>query len=395
MELKTLYEYYERQDIAPTFADLRDEASLAAYQSAREALFADRLRLPVPLFRGAEVLEFGPDTGENAVVFARWGATMTLVEPALAAHPRIRAYFERYAPPGSLRELARDDVLGFVPTRRYDVIIAEGFVYTVRPTRAWLDAFRRALVPGGVALVSYVERSGSLFELSLKVPFATLRRQSDEDRVAVAQRLYRPKWDRIPHTRAFESWTMDVLDNPFVRLAYCLGAAELLCEADDAGFALHESWPSYRDGLESGWHKRIPTSTERRERDSAHLRRSVLSFALGTKAYLVDDREAARIEDLLDAALADTDALIDADDADRSRRLAGTLREVAMAVRAARLLVDDRAAIGAGIALLDAWAGVHESLAEGAFDEAIRRLRGDAALLDGWGTPTHLALLRA
>ena len=38
------------------------------------------MSVPPALFRGADVLEFGPDSGENAVVFARWGARLTLVE---------------------------------------------------------------------------------------------------------------------------------------------------------------------------------------------------------------------------------------------------------------------------------------------------------------------------
>jgi hypothetical protein len=128
MELVTLYDYYGRQNIAPTFADLRDEAAVVAYQAARARLLGERLALPIPLFRGAEILEFGPDTGENAVVFARWGAHMTLVEPAEAAHPRIRAYFDCFAPPAALRELAAADVLSYVANRRFDMIVAEGFI---------------------------------------------------------------------------------------------------------------------------------------------------------------------------------------------------------------------------------------------------------------------------
>jgi hypothetical protein len=390
-----LYEYYGRQDIAPTFADLRDEAAVADYQSAREALLVGRLALPIPFFRGAEVLEYGPDTGENAMVFARWGARMTLVEPALAAHSKVGSYFERFAPAGALRELVVADVLTYVCERRFDMVVAEGFVYTISPKTAWLDAFRRALVPGGLVLVSYYERTASLFELMLRVPFAALRRRDGCDRLAAAERLYRPKWDRIPHTRSFDSWVLDVLENPFVRLHYFIDASELVVDAAASGFGLHSSWPSYRDGLENAWGKRPTTKQETLARTRAHLRRSVLTFVLGTKAYLVNDAESDRLTALVERALTYSDALIDADDPARSRSLAATLRELAAATREASTIVDSSAALLEGAMLLDAWADVNTLLADGAIDAAATRLREDTVLLDGWGTPSHLAVLRA
>jgi hypothetical protein len=395
MELGTLYEYYGQQNIAPTFADLRDEAAVDAYQSAREILLGDRLALPIPLFRGAEILEYGPDTGENALVFARLGSRLTLVEPARTAHAKIRAYFERFAPPHALRELLAADVLGYQPDRRFDMIVAEGFIYTVQPSTLWLTAFQRALVPGGLALISYIERSASLFELLLRVPFAALRRRAGNDRVAAAELLYGRKWARIPHTRSFASWVMDVLDNPFMRLRYFIDARELVEQSAACGLSIHSAWPMYRDGLENVWIKHPVTPHQRLERTCAHLGRSVLTFALGTKAYLVDDERAAGISRIVGAAVDAADALIDADDAHVSRRLAAALRELATAAREARRIVDPSDAFESAIALLDAWADVASLIARGALDGAITRLNEDPVLLDGWGAPTHLAVLRA
>jgi hypothetical protein len=394
VELETLYEYYGQQNIAPTFADLRDEAAIGAYQSAREVLLGDRLALPIPLFRGAEILEYGPDTGENALVFGRLGARLTLVEPAQAAHPKIRAYFERFAPPCALRELLAADVISYQPDRSFDMIVAEGFIYTVQPSTVWLKAFQRALVPGGLALISYIERSASLFELLLRVPFAALRRRDGNDRVAAAERLYGRKWVRIPHTRSFASWVMDVLDNPFMRLRYFIDARELVEQAAGCGFGIHSAWPSYRDGLENVWIKRPATADQRLERTRAHLGRSLLSFVLGTKAYLVDDEGAAQISRIVGAALNAADALIDADDALVSQRLAAALRELGAAARDARKIVDPSDAFDSATALLDAWADIAALIGRGSLNAAISRLNEDPVLLDGWGTPTHLAVLR-
>jgi hypothetical protein len=395
VESPTLYDYYATQDIAPTFADLRDEASMRAYQTAREALLGERLALPIPLFRGAEILEFGPDTGENAVVFARWGAHLTLVEPSRAAHRRIRAYFERFAPPNALRELSEADVSTYASDRQFDMVVAEGFIYTVQPWLPWLRAFRAALVPGGLALITYYERTASLFELLLRVPFAALRRRDGSDRLAAAERLYRRKWDRIPHTRTFESWVMDVLDNPFVRLRYFIDSTSLIGAAGKSDFGIHAAWPSYVDGLQNVWAKRPDSAVATLARTCAHLRRSVPSFLLGTKAYVVDECDAEPIAVLVDAALADADALVDSEDGARSLRLADTLRRLAASVRAARSITDDGPEFDAGIQLLEEWAAVNTLIGRGFLDRAVERLNTDPVLLDGWGTPNHMLVLRA
>ena len=389
-----MYRYYEQASVAPTFADFRDEAAIARYADAREALLARRLALPPQIFRGADVLEFGPDTGENALVFARWGARLTLVEPVAAAHDAIRRYFGRFAPQDALLDVTAADVLGYVPPRHFDMVVAEGFIHTVKPDAAWLAAFARALTPGGLALESHYERTATLFELSLKVPFATLHRRGSDDAMTIAERCYRTKWDRIPHTRAFASWVMDVLQNPFQRLALFCDAAELLTAAYDEGFDLYASWPVYTDSLINEWSKRRPTPEETLARNLAHVERSVLSTTLGTKAYVFDLDIARSFRRLLDAAVADTDSLIDVDDPATSARLAATLREIAARANAADVLVDDGEAFTNALGLFDAWAQVHEALARGDDAAALAVLNTNVALLDGWGNPNHLAVWR-
>jgi len=66
-----LYQYYEAQAFLPTFANFTSQADLDAYEVGRRTLFAERLAIPLRLFRGARLLEFGPDSGENALVLRR------------------------------------------------------------------------------------------------------------------------------------------------------------------------------------------------------------------------------------------------------------------------------------------------------------------------------------
>jgi len=46
----------------------------------RERLFQDHLKLPLRLFNDAELLDLGCGTGEQDLVYADWGANLTLVD---------------------------------------------------------------------------------------------------------------------------------------------------------------------------------------------------------------------------------------------------------------------------------------------------------------------------
>src|ERR1700761_148655 len=233
MANEKLFQYYADERFLPTFGNFRDAAQLTKYAEARRIVFTEKLMLPIQIFRGANVLEYGPDSGENALVFALWGADMSLAEPNLRAHAQIQEYFQRFALEDKLMILRSADIETFSAKQKYDVIDAEGFIYTVQPASMWLAAFSRNLSLGGYAIVSYYETRGAFIELVLKAIHASCKALTSLEPVAAAEKLYQAKWDSIPHPRPFASWVRDVLENPFVRLRYFLDAADLCRQAND------------------------------------------------------------------------------------------------------------------------------------------------------------------
>ncbi len=93
MAYDKLFQYYAHEQFLPTFGNFDSATKLAQYANARRTVFAEKLMLPLRTFDGADVLEFGPDTGENALVFAQWGAKLTLAEPNLRAHEQNSKLF--------------------------------------------------------------------------------------------------------------------------------------------------------------------------------------------------------------------------------------------------------------------------------------------------------------
>ena len=387
----SLYAYYEQRDTSPTFARLADPSALERYAADRAMVMEDRLGWPVAAFRDAEILEFGPDTGENALVFALWGGRLTLVEPNPKALPQIRDYFQRFGLERNLEALSQDDVLEFRSDRRFDAIIAEGFIYTLPDDHAWLARFAELLRPGGRFLISYYERSGALIELTLKVVLVAARAALGGESEALAERFFGPKWASIGHTRRFESWVMDVLENPFVRLGSFYDAARLCRNAAEHGFAVSASWPAYQDKLEVYWHKRHRDPAELLEAGVDHIDRSRLSFLLGSKAYIVDG-SAAAVRERIDALLAAVDRQIDAPEPAAAAQCVALLEALAELIRGPGVLTDDDGA--AGGAMLDCLVRLFGCLADEDIEALETLCRSDPAFIASWGLPVHLAVFQ-
>jgi SAM-dependent methyltransferase len=390
-----LFNYYERQDVLPTFGNFKSPAELEAYAGQRRELFADKLVLPPRSFRNAEVLEFGPDSGENALVFAGWGANMTLAEPNRLAHAKIDAYFARFGMTSRLRELVSFDVEGFRGDRRFDIIDAEGFIYTIQPSETWLGIFHRLLNPDGYAVVSYYERYGGFVELALKAIHTAGKALTGSPPLETARRLFGEKWNSIPHTRSFESWLMDVLENPFVRHRYFLDAAALCTAADGLGFDIHSAWPSYRDSLDIYWHKKVLPDDEKLARATRHLGRNRLSFLSGQKLYLVGEPRSVDLISLsLEQLARDVDALIDDPFGARLASCIAGLESLRTVVAGAKLLADDSHAIKGFDETLASFFRIFGAIARRDIDDLAALTGTEMPFIRTWGQPAHFLVLR-
>ncbi|OPY97490.1 hypothetical protein A5906_39475 [Bradyrhizobium sacchari] len=390
-----LFNYYERQNVLPTFGNFKSAGELDAYARQRRELFLDKLVLPPRLFRDVEVLEFGPDSGENALVFAGWGANMTLAEPNRHAHPKIEAYFAHFGLTERLRELALADVEGFRSERRYDIIDAEGFIYTVQPSEKWLGIFHRLLNPDGYAVVSYYERYGGFFELALKAIHAAGKALTGRPALETAKSLFEAKWNSIPHTRSFESWLMDVLENPFVRHRYFLDSPALCTAAHEQGFDIHSAWPAYRDSLDIYWHKKVLPADQKLHRATRHLDRSRLSFLAGRKLYLVGQGDAVgAISASIEMLVRDVDRMIDDPLGDSLPRVIASLAALRETILTTDILADDASDIEAITATLDSFHRIFSAIGRRDASAITALTQSDSAFINTWGQPAHFLVVR-
>jgi SAM-dependent methyltransferase len=393
--VNSLHAYYAAQGVSVSYRNLQSDAELAAHAAWREALYSEMLGLPPAFFRGLHVGEFGPDTGENALCFARWGARLTLAEPNAKAHAVIRAYFNRFRLDSQLLALSDATLETIDAGVRFDFINAEGFVGSIRPPELWLAAVDRLLAPQGLFLVSYFERSGAWMEQVANALARVLAHRTGLELAAAAEAVVGAKWRRIAHTRPFAAWFMDVVENPFARRAYQFDAGELLSLAAERGFRLHSSVPQYRDPLWIGWYKKSLPAAELLGRARTFIRRSRMGHVLGHQCFWAGDEAAlASIDRAIDESLRLLDLAIENPGSADAAAISASIRSLVKALhRRGPGWMADRPLEGA-VTGIEGLADSFAQLGKGNMEAAQKYATGDGWFLGTWGTPVHFAVFR-
>lgn len=392
---ETVHEYYKEQPFLPTYGKFLGTEDMAAFEISRREMFTDKLFLPAKMFQNARLIEFGPDTGENSLVFAMWGAECTLIEPNPKAHPVIREYFERYRLLDKLAGLEAVDILSYgkgkAPWGEFDLIDAEYSIYTVHPIKDWVEVLARLLKKDAMAIFLHMEVYGSFLELMLKVVHARLRQLTGWESLDAATRMLKTKWDMIPHKRSLQAFVMDVLENPFTRLDYLIEPVALCNTMYEAGMDLYSSWPPYKDGLRVEWVKRPLTPEEALASETQFLKRSRLSHLLGRSCFLPEADESLE-KDLWNLVFA-TDRLIDKFDEKAVQGCVATLKRIETILSSGKVvgLEED---IQKARALTVSLEKLFDLLVHAKAEEIVDFCNRDAAFLENWGSPAHATVFR-
>lgn len=395
MSYEAMYEYYREQAVLPTHGRFQSGGDLDAHERHRRELFTQKLFLPPRLFRDARLIEFGPDAGENSLVFARWGASCTLVEPNPKAHSVIKDYFGKFGLSGELAGLECCDVKAYAklpkPASTFDFIDAEGFIYTVKPDSLWIDLFSRIANDDGFVVLFYCDPFGNFFELFTKVIHARVRELTGMSPLEVAHKLFLTKWNSIPHKRSMESWVMDVMENPFVRLCYFLEPQALCIQMLEAGFYLYSSWPPYKDGLTIDWFKKTPTPVDQLRAQNKFIASSRLGHLFGRKHYMPEPDRA--LEKRLSDLLVLMDGLIDRFDTSSAEQCVAHLAVIATVLSSESVLAEERDTAMA-LNAVRSTQNILQLLMSDALNELIAFCNTDPGFIEAWGMPSHFAVFQ-
>jgi SAM-dependent methyltransferase len=302
----SLLDYYTINQINPVPIALDTDAKWATHVAKRRKLYEHHLGIPVALLRGQHVLEVGCNSGENALVLADAGAKLTLVEPNVSMHPRVRKLFASHGKTKAIKSLSADTLESFsAPAGEYDVVIAEGFIFVLNNREAMLERLFELASARGIVITSYNDSYGMTIEM---VKRAVLRRACEcmsipnwegEASLFLTRDLFFEEFSKIPTSRPISAWWKDTLVNPFVTAPYFWTLQDLLPIAEQAGFGVLGSSPRWDMGSLYSWYKSAGSLAERHGQLQESYRRALPVFLSGSPAAV--DTTAPASDDVLAA----------------------------------------------------------------------------------------------
>ena len=382
-----MYKYYIEKNFNPTYAKLEEADRFKKYVQQRCFMLQNRLCLPLRIFADAHLLEFGPAGGENALIAAIWGANLQLVEPVEAFHRKIRDYFDQYGQTERLQGIVTQTLLEYEADPVFDIVLAEGFVYTTGPAEKWTRKLASFCCPQGLVLFNIYETGGALIEVLQSRICRISSARHGSDPVAIARLILGEKWSMLSHSRSFSAWVNDVLYNPFVDFEYFNHCGDIAGLMFDQGFDLYSSWPSLSRPMDISWIKRVPSLEERLVEHQTTALKLLPSMIIGEPVVLYEQvdthllhifcavlREEVKAICRLDEHIEQSDLL---SLIELHRETDASLREIAMDYdqsRLARLMREIEQCIG--------------SLQEP--PERMRRFFASGSVISSvWGSPNH------
>lgn len=270
MTTQSLLSYYQEHNFNPVPITVEDQAAWESHFAKRLNLYQRHLGIPLSLLRDRSVLEFGCCSGENALVPASVGANLTLVEPNEQVLPRLRTLFRKFGLEERIATLVQEDIASFEPRTLYDVVLAEGFLFTLPNRDEMVQKIGSLLVPGGLAVISLNDRYGGLLEMTRRMilwracQLAAVDDVHSEDSLELARRLYWQDFAQLNASRPFEVWWRDSLVNPLFSCFWSY--PELVPLIERAGCEFYSSSPKWASLDHFAWYKNVPDSKDRHAR---------------------------------------------------------------------------------------------------------------------------------
>jgi len=139
---------------------IRDQKKMS--EERRKSIFIDKLKLPIELFKGKTILEFGPGTGETSKYYAKWGGNIEFVESNESSCKRLHEVFREERLEENILGIHNLDFESFAPANYYDFCCAEGCLYLAdNPEKAFNNLVGK-LKRNGFVIIAEPETFGSL-----------------------------------------------------------------------------------------------------------------------------------------------------------------------------------------------------------------------------------------
>ena len=252
--------YYIQEKFNPVPITFSNKKSIDDHYEKRINLVENHLKIPLTLLENKDVLEFGCNGGENACVLASYGANVYLVEPNKNMHDLIRSNFKKIKKLKNLKLLSTDSLEAFKRKRKFDLVIAEGFLNTLKKRNKYFKKISNFLKPKGILIINYDDSYGVIFEFLKSITllkacnFKNINFRKNNS-LEIAKKFFEKEFSKLNKTRNFLSWWKDQLVNPYASKTWKL--KDILNLSNSSNLYLYSTSPIFDKSFHFQWYKNL------------------------------------------------------------------------------------------------------------------------------------------
>lgn len=253
-----LFEYYKINKINPVPLNLKTNAKLKKHLFLRKNLIENHLRIPLPLLKNKKILEIGPNTGENSLLFAMHGCEITLIEPNKKSLDQLIKNYKRLNLYKNIKKIFPKRFEEINLKSKFDIVIAEGFLNTLKNRNTYLKKITELVDKKGLLLINHDDFYGSFFELlksnilkmeCYKKNFSLI----GKDSYRISKKLFYNDYKMMKNTRPFSAYWKDQLASPFA--GYVWKYSDILNTLGSLKMYFYSSSPSWFSQSFFLWYK--------------------------------------------------------------------------------------------------------------------------------------------
>lgn len=256
----TVLKYYIEEKFNPVPIIFSSKKNIEKHYEKRINLLENHLKIPLTLLKGKDVLEFGCNGGENACVLASYGANVYLVEPNKEMHNLIKRNFKKIKKLNNLKLLSEDSLEEFKNKKKFDLVIAEGFLNTLKKRDKYFKKLSNFLKPKGIMILNYDDGYGVIFEFLKSIILLRACKFNNvnfrkENSLKIAKKFFEKEFSKLNKSRNFLSWWKDQLVNPYASKTWKLKDISKL--SNSLNLYLYSTSPIFDKSSHFQWYKNL------------------------------------------------------------------------------------------------------------------------------------------
>ena len=256
----TVLKYYIEEKFNPVPITFSSKKKIEAHYEKRINLVENHLKIPLTLLKGKDVLEFGCNGGENACVLASYGANVYLVEPNKKMHDLIKSNFKKIKKLNNLKLLSEDSLEVFKNKKKFDLVIVEGFLNTLKKRNEYFKKTSNFLKPKGILIINYDDGYGVIFEFLKSIVLLKACKLNGinfrkNDSLKIAKKFFEKEFSKLNKSRNFPSWWKDQLVNPYASKTWKL--KDILKLSNSSNLYMYSTSPIFDKSSHFQWYKNL------------------------------------------------------------------------------------------------------------------------------------------